>query len=204
MKIRNSLAMQAVALAVLTVVHSALAQGHAPGSVTNVFSITDAAFDDGAALDGFFSISSDIHGQSASLVSADLTVGSSAGWTGIEYLFNVPGQTDTAAIPTGPEAAPPPGDSEFILDAPTSGNDYYRLYFQFQSTDPTILVSVNEVLFSDLGGPAISSHLIAPNSSIGSPGNIEIVATPEPSVLTLASLGAFGLFAYRRKLGVCP
>jgi len=194
MNYKTLLTLLAASLALLTTSQIAQAQDTLG---TNTLAISGATFGDGTTLNGQFTYSYDASQGDAIyvLLSASLAVGNSANWTGYDYNFNLPGQTNTAIVPgpgagphPGPAPAPPAGISSFFL-ASNDGASILLIYFP--DLNPAELYSASET-------EGANRHSLDDSGANGNPGIISIV--PEPSALALATMGAAGVFASRRKI----
>jgi len=94
MKIKNGLL-----LGILTAIFIASAEAK-PLLTTNTLSFSGASWSDGGTLDGYFTIEYN-GGTPDAVLSLDVITGNgtSDGFIGFNYIFNVDGQADTVATP---------------------------------------------------------------------------------------------------------
>ncbi len=157
---------------------------HAQSFTTNTLSFSGASWNDGGSLNGNFTVEYE-NGTPTELLSLDVTTGNgtSDGFTGYDFLYNVAGQADTVflaginATEGGEFAA-----NEVVADSDSGG--YRNIFLDWQGTTPTSLY------LGDVGGEFSSEYDSAVgitrglNTDGGSVGTV-----PEPSSFALAGLG---------------
>jgi len=176
---------------------------------TNTLSFSGASWNDGGSLDGYFTVQYDITGTPIALLSLDVVTGNgtSDGFLGYTYLYNVSGQADTAsAIWDG-------GDTFFSAtqNGGAPANEVaIGIPINFESPDGTGLSlfldwqgsNPDSLFVGDVGGQYSSeSYFGGPgtrslNDEGGSAG---VTPTPEPATFALAGLGGLALFVFRRR-----
>jgi hypothetical protein len=188
-----------ILLAILTTISIATAEAQYS---TNTLSFSGASWNDGGSLDGYFTIEYDLTGTPIALLSLDVVTGNgtSDGFLGNTYIYNVSGQADTAG----------PGwfDDSFFSATQNGGapaneiavspldNSSAWLFLDWQGSTPTSLFvgDVGSQFSSESysGDPGTRSL----NNEGGSAG---VTPTPEPATFALAGLGGMILIAYRRR-----
>ena len=175
---------------------------------TNTLSF-NAAWNDGGALTGWFTVAYDINGTPIALLAADITTGNSTPgfysggqtFAGYTYLYNVNGQSDTIigdyfdAIQNEGFAA-----NEVAMFSMDSGTGTgYRLFLDWQGSDPTELYlgTVDGEYSSESydGAPTGDNDGIRFLNTSG--GTVE--AAPEPGTIALAGLGGAALLVFLRR-----
>ena len=183
---------------------------HAQGTIaTNTLAISGAIFNNGSTLNGTFTYSYDTNYNSiVALLSADITLGTGTNVPGLEYLFNLPGQTDTAS-PTphlGSPSGPPSGapilgadnlNVRFLYSASDSSGIGLALYLHPIAFDGGLISDSTGNLAGFVGNPIGFTQHAGAESAYGTLGTI--TTTPEPSTLALASLGLAGWLALHRR-----
>ena len=188
MKLKTSLL-----LAILTAISVVSAEAK-PLLTTNTLSFSGASWSDGGSLDGYFTIQYN-GGTPDAVLSLDVITGNgtSDGFIGFHYIFNVDGQADTVSTPDF-DAWQNLGAPANELDMNPLGSPDDWLFLDWQGSSPTSLYVGNvEGQYSSeqyVGGPGIRSL----NSEGGSPGPV-----PEPSTLALSAVGGLGLLLFRRR-----
>jgi hypothetical protein len=178
-------------LGILTAIFVASAEAQ---YTTNTLSFAGASWNDGGSLDGYFTIEYN-GGTPDAVLSLDVTTGNgtSDGFIGFHYIFNVDGQADTVGTPSfnAFQNLGSPANQLRLSDL----TDYYGLFLDWQGSSPTSLY------VGDVGGGQYSSEdytgspgIRSLNSEGGSPGSV-----PEPSTLALAGLSGLGLLLFRRR-----
>src|ERR1035438_10232203 len=172
-------------LGILTAIFVASAEAQ---YTTNTLSFAGASWNDGGSLDGYFTIEYN-GGTPDAVLSLDVTTGNgtSDGFIGFHYIFNVDGQADTVGT-HGINAFQNLGYPANELHMFSLGSPSYRLYLDWQGSSPTSLY-VGDVgsLYSSENysdSPGIRSL----NSEGGAPGPV-----PEPSTLALSAVAGLGL-----------
>jgi hypothetical protein len=185
----------ALLLGILSAIAVASAEA-SPQYTTNTLSFSGASWNDGGSLDGYFTIQY-YGGTPSAVLSLDVTTGNgtSDGFIGFDYIYNVSGQANTISTPTF-DALQSDGAPANELVAVRLGEDdpYYGMFLDWQGSSPTSLyVGVVGGQYSSEnyeGAPGIRSL----NNEGGSLGPV-----PEPSTLALAGLGGLGLLLFRRR-----
>jgi PEP-CTERM motif len=157
---------------------------------------TGASWNDGGALAGTFTIAYDSNGVPTSLVSADVITGNgtSDGFIGQSYIYNVSGLTSSVAPNAiGFDATQHAGAPANELVMTDAGG--YRIFLDWLGTSPTLLwVGTVGQQYSSENTPSYSIVRYI-NTSAGSPGT----PTPEPASLLLAGLGLTAVCLFRRR-----
>jgi hypothetical protein len=179
-------------LGILTAIFVASAEAQ---YTTNTLSFAGASWNDGGSLDGYFTIEYN-GGTPDAVLSLDVTTGNgtSDGFIGFNYIFNVDGQADTVGT-HGISDRQNLGYPANELYMYSLGSPTYWLYLDWQGDTPTSLYvgTVGGGEYSSenyAGSPGIRSL----NSEGGSPGPV-----PEPTTLALAGLSGLGLLLFRRR-----
>jgi hypothetical protein len=158
----------------------------AAGALT--LSWSGASWNDGGSLSGTFTVDyNDITGAPTSLVSADVVTGNgtSDGFPGQTYLYNVSGYTNTVADADfdAAQAMGAPAN-ELVMYLPSG----YGIYLDWQGTDPTTLwvgTVGGQYSSENTPGKSLIRYL---NSEGGSAGS----STPEPATVILTGLALVG------------
>jgi PEP-CTERM motif len=165
-----------------------------PLLTTNTLSFSGASWNDGGSLDGYFTIEYN-GGTPYAVLSLDVTTGNgtSDGFIGFQYIFNVEGQADTVDTPSF-DAWQNLSDPANELYVNPLGSPSDWLFLDWQGSSPTSLYvgDVDGQYSSEqyVNGPGIRSL----NDEGGSVGTV-----PEPSTLALAGLGGLSLLLFRRR-----
>lgn len=206
-------------LAILTAIAVVSAEAK-PMDTTNTLSFSGASWNDGGTLDGYFTIQYS-GGTPVAVLSLDVTTGNgtSDGFIGYDYIYNVSGQADTVSYSginatqseypanelvaeslsggfVNNQSYDAPANEPVALGSSDSGSSDsdYMLFLDWQGSNPTSLyvgTVGGEYSSEDYdGSPGIRSL----NSEGGSVGTV-----PEPSTLALAGLGGASLLLFRRR-----
>jgi opacity protein-like surface antigen len=162
-----------------------------PLLTTNTLSFSGASWNDGGSLDGYFTIEYN-GGTPDAVLSLDVTTGNgtSDGFIGCDYIYNVSGQADTVSM-------------AYIQNTQSGGSPAnelmawtgsYNLYLDWQGSSPTSLYA------GDIGDQHSSEwYSGAPETrSITDEGGL-VGEAPEPTTLALAGLGGASLLLFRRR-----
>ena len=179
-------------LAILTVIAIASAEAQL---TTSTLSFSGATWSDGGSLDGYFTIEYN-NGTPFAVLSLNVITGNgtSDGFIGFDYIYNVSGQANTISTPTF-DALQSDGAPANELVAVRLGEDdpYYGLFLDWQGSSPTSL-------YVGTVGGQYSSENYEGAPEIRSLNNLGgSVGAPEPSTLALAGLSGLGLLLYRRR-----
>jgi hypothetical protein len=179
-------------LAMLTAMAIASAEAQL---TTSTLSFSGATWSDGGSLDGYFTIEYN-NGTPFAVLSLNVITGNgtSDGFIGFNYIYNVAGQNDTVdpdnIYINVTQFDGYPANELFASDSA----DNYELYLDWQGDSPTSLFvgDVGAQYSSEAydGSPGIRSL----NDEGGSAGSV-----PEPSTPALAGLGGLGLLLFRRR-----
>ena len=184
-------------LAILTAIFVSSAEA-IPLYTTNTLNFSGASWSDGGSLDGYFTIQYQ-NGTPIAVLSLDVTTGngSSDGFIGYDYIYNVSGQANTLNGTPDFDAEQnngAPANELVAVRSSDSDSFNYGLYLDWQGSTPTSLYvgNVGGQYSSEAytGSPGIRSL----NNEGGSVGPV-----PEPSTLALAGLSSLGLFLFRRR-----
>jgi hypothetical protein len=198
-------------VAMLTAIAVVSVEARPPQYTTNTLSFSGASWSDGGSLDGYFTIEYD-NGTPYAVLSLDVTTGNgtSDGFIGYDYIYNVSGQANTIYAPgfsalqnEGAPANELEVGSSFVAsnqsyDAPAnepvalgSPDSNYILFLDWQGSNPTSLY-VGDVGFQ-----------YSSEDYDGSPGirslNDEGGSVPEPTSMALAGLGFIILHVVKRR-----
>ena len=160
---------------------------------------TGASWNDGGSLSGTFTVDyNDITGAPISLVSADVVTGNgtSDGFPGQTYLYNVSGYANTVSFEDF-DAAQNLGAPANELEMSLASSPYlgYTIYLDWLGTDPTSLwVGTVGGQYSSEDAP-YQSQIRSLNSEGGSAGS----STPEPATVMLTGVALVGAAWLRRR-----
>jgi hypothetical protein len=179
-------------LGILTAIFVASAEAQ---YTTNTLSFSGASWNDGGSLDGYFTIEYN-GGTPDAVLSLDVTTGNgtSDGFIGCDYIYNVSGQADTVSM-AYIQRTQSGGSLANELMAWTGSTSSYSLYLDWQGDTPTSLyvgtIAGGQYSSEDYtSSPGIRSL----NNEGGSAGPV-----PEPSTLALAGLSGLSLLLFRRR-----
>jgi len=167
---------------------------------TLTFTWSGATFNDGGTLSGTFTATyDDATDEMTSLVSADIVTGNGAsdGFPGMDYVYAVPGKTDTVYF-LGFDAQQALGApaNELVLSTDSSMAFYGQsLYLDWQGTNPTGLYVGNVPGQYTSENTPYYGIVRSLNEEGGSAG---VASTPEPGSLLLVGAGFVG-FGWRRR-----
>jgi hypothetical protein len=161
-------------------------------STINTLSFSGASWNDGGSLDGYFTIQYE-NGTPTEVLSLDVTTGNgtSDGFIGFDYIYNVAGQADTVTM-TYIQNTQFEGRPANELMAYSGASDY-NLYLDWQGSSPTSLYA-GTVAYGEYSSewyPGVTE----PRSINDEGGTVEPV--PEPTAMALVGLGGFGLLLFR-------
>jgi streptogramin lyase len=169
-----------------------------PLYTTNTLSFSGASWSDGGSLDGYFTIKY-VSGSPIAVLSLDVTTGNgtSDGFVGFNYIYNVSGQANTLnGTPTFDAIENDGAAANELVAVRSSDSDLYNygLYLDWQGSNPTSLYLGNV-------GSQYSSEAYTDSPGIRSLNNEggSLGPVPEPSTLALAGLGGLGLLLFRRR-----
>jgi hypothetical protein len=180
-----------ILLAILTAIAVASAEAQ---YTTNILTFSGASWSDGGSLDGYFTIQYDA-GTPTAVLSLDVATGNgtSDGFTGFHYIFNVDGQANTI-IDAYINATQPNFTANELFTESSSETGSHHVYLDWQGSSPTSLYLGN------VGGEYSSENYVGSsghrtlNDEGGSVGTV-----PEPTTLALAGLGGLSLLLFRRR-----
>jgi hypothetical protein len=178
-------------LAILTAVSIVSAEAQ---FTTNTLTFSGASWNDGGSLDGYFTIQYD-NGTPIAVLSLDVATGNgtSDGFLGYTYIYNVSDQADTV-IGAFINATQPDFTANELIAVNSSETDSHHVYLDWQGSSPTSLYLGNvgdEYSSENYVG---SSGYRTLNDEGGSVGTV-----PEPTTLALAGLSGLGMLLFHRR-----